>query len=89
MFENLLHYFLTFYNKGFPNSALYVKGVIRVFFLSQKKLKSKASFLSEKNTKEFPIENFRVRSDLQKSFVFHWFLCPPAKKSIGLVYPQF
>ena len=39
--------------------------------------------------KKFPIENFRVRSDLQKSSIFHWFLCPQTKKSIGLVYPQF
>ena len=30
--------------------------------------------------KNFPIENFRVRSDLQKSSIFHWFLLPPPKK---------
>ena len=39
--------------------------------------------------KNFLVENFRTRSDLQKSSVFHWFLCPPAKISIGLAYPQF
>ena len=30
--------------------------------------------------KNFPIENFRVRSILQKSSIFHWFLLPPPKK---------
>ena len=30
--------------------------------------------------KNFPIENFRVRSVLQKSSIFHWFLLPPPKK---------
>ena len=31
--------------------------------------------------KNFPIENFRVQSNLQKSSVFHWFPCPhPQKK---------
>ena len=30
--------------------------------------------------KNFPIENFRVRSNLQKSSIFHWFLFPPPKK---------
>ena len=30
--------------------------------------------------KNFPIENFRVRSDLRKSSIFHWFLCPYAPK---------
>ena len=30
--------------------------------------------------KNFPIENFRVRSDLQKKSIFHWFLLPPPKK---------
>ena len=29
--------------------------------------------------KNFPVENFRVRSDLQKSSIFHWFLLPPTK----------
>ena len=28
----------------------------------------------------FPVENFRVRSVLQKSSIFHWFLLPPPKK---------
>ena len=39
--------------------------------------------------KNFPVENFRVWCDLQKKSIFHWFLCPQTKKSIGLVYPQF
>ena len=30
--------------------------------------------------KNFPVENFRVRSVLQKSSIFHWFLLPPPKK---------
>ena len=30
--------------------------------------------------KIFPVENFRVRSVLQKSSIFHWFLLPPQKK---------
>ena len=29
--------------------------------------------------KNFPVENFRVRSVLQKSSIFHWFLLPPTK----------
>ena len=29
--------------------------------------------------KNFPIENFRVRSVLQKDCIFHWFLLPPTK----------
>ena len=30
--------------------------------------------------KNFPVQNFRVRSVLQKSSIFHWFLLPPPKK---------
>ena len=30
--------------------------------------------------KNFPVQNFRVRSVLQKSSSFHWFLLPPPKK---------
>ena len=30
--------------------------------------------------KNFHVQNFRVRSDLQKSSIFHWFLLPPPKK---------
>ena len=30
--------------------------------------------------KTFPVENFWVRSVLQKSSIFHWFLLPPPKK---------
>ena len=34
-------------------------------------------------SKKFSVENFRVRSDLQKSSVFHWFLCPQTKKKVS------
>ena len=33
--------------------------------------------------KNFPLQNFRVRSVLQKSSIFHWFLLPPQKKKVS------
>ena len=70
-------------------------GCPKLTLFSQKKKQLKRGVKKNKHGHNFQNIAFKTHLhwiivyDLQNSSVFHWFLLPPQKKSIGLVYPQF